>query len=268
MIYVCDICGWEYDEAKGLPEQGIEPGTKWADVPDDFVCPLCGCPKEQFSAMGTAADVEEAAPIAAPLDPKVMRNFSYGLFVLTARDGDRDNGCIINAAMQASSEPLRVTVCVNKANYTHDMIVKTGVFNLSFLTEDATFDTCRNFGFRSGRDADKLAAVTFRRAANGVAYLTRECCAYLSGRVVQSVDLGSHTMFIAEVTGGEVLSSASVATYAYYFAHIKPKPQVLPEAENKGWLCTVCGYIYSGEELPGDYVCPICKHPASDFQKI
>ena len=267
MIYVCDICDWAYDEAKGLPEQGIEPGTKWEDVPEDFVCPLCGCPKEQFSAVGSAADAEAFAP-KATFDPKVTRSFSYGLFVLTARDGDKDNGCIINTAIQAASEPLRVSICVNKANYTHDMILKTGAFNLSFLTEDSKFATYQNFGFRSGRDADKLEQVSFKRAANGVVYLTEEVNAYLSGKVVQSIDLGSHTMFIAEVTGGEVLGSAPSVSYAYYFAHIKPKPQVKPEAEKKGWICVICGYIYQGEELPPDYVCPICKHPASDFQKL
>ncbi len=268
MTYICDICGWEYDEAKGLPEQGIEPGTKWADVPDDFICPLCGCPKEQFSARGSAEDVEEPAPPKTSFDPKVTRSFSYGLFVLTAREGDKDNGCIINTAIQAASEPLRVTIAVNKANYTHDMILRTGEFNLSFLTEKSKFATFQNFGFRSGRDAEKLEQISFRRAANGIAYLTEEVNAYLSGRVVQTVDLGSHTLFIAEVTGGEVLSRVPSVTYSYYFANIKPKPQVAPEAEKKGWVCTICGYIYEGEELPPDYICPICKHPASDFQKL
>lgn len=268
MLYVCDVCGWGYDEDKGLPSMGIEPGTKWADVPDDFVCLLCGCPKEQFSAKGTAADVEEAAPPKAVFDPKVTRSFSYGLFVLTARDGDKDNGCIINTAIQAASEPLRITISVNKANYTHDMILKTGAFNLSFLTEGSRFATYQNFGFQSGRDADKLARVSFKRAANGIAYLTEEVNAYLSGRVVQTVDLGSHTLFIAEVTGGGVLNRAPSVTYAFYFERIKPRPQVLPEAEKKGWVCLICGYIYEGEELPPDYVCPICKHPASDFQKL
>ncbi len=267
MIYVCDICGWKYDEEKGLPEQGIKPGTKWEDVPADFVCPLCSSPKDKFSAMETAAEAEKSAPAQAVFDPKVTRSFSYGLFVLTARDGDKDNGCIINTAIQAASEPLRVSICVNKANYTHDMILKTGEFNLSFLTEESKFATYQNFGFRSGRDAEKLEQVSFKRASNGIAYLTEEVNAYLSGKVVQSIDLGSHTMFIAEVTEGEVLSRVPSVTYAYYFANIKPKPQVQQE-EKKGWICTICGYIYKGEELPPDFICPICKHPASDFQKL
>ena len=266
MKYVCDICGWIYDEAAGLPEQGIEPGTKWSEIAEDFICPLCGCPREQFSAMGGAADVEEVTK--AVFDPKVTRSFSYGLFVLTARDGEKDNGCVINTAIQAASEPLRVSIAVNKANYTHDMIVKTGAFNLSFLTEESKFATYQNFGFQSGRDTEKLEQISFKRAANGIAYLTEECNAYLSGKVVQSIDLGSHTLIIAEVTSGEVLSKAPSVTYAYYFAHIKPKPQLKPEAEKKGWVCVICGYIYEGEELPPDFVCPICKHPASDFQKL
>lgn len=246
-IYVCDRCKWEYNEAGG---------TKWENLPDDFVCPVCGASKADFH--------EKEAPV---FDKKVTRNFSYGLFVLTARDGDKDNGCIINTAIQAASEPLRVSIAVNKANYTHDMIVKTGAFNLSFLSEKSKFATYRNFGFRSGRDADKLESVSFRRSANGIAYLTEEVNAYLSGKVVQSIDLGSHTLFIADVVGGETLSKDPSVTYAYYFANIKPKPESKKEAK-KGWICTVCGYIYEGDTLPDDYVCPVCKHPASDFQKL
>ena len=281
-VYVCDLCKWEYNEAEGVPEAGIAPGTKWEDLPEDFVCPICGAAKLDFQkkpeASGmpepsrTAAPASEAVPAgagkeaaSAPFDKKVTRSFSYGLFVVTARDGDKDNGCIINTAIQAASDPLRVSIAVNKANYTHDMILKTGVFNLSFLTEESKFSTYQNFGFQSGRDADKLADIPFRRAANGVAYLTEEVNAYLSGKVVQTVDLGSHTLFIADVTGGEVLSKVPSVTYAYYFANIKPKP----EAKKKtGWVCTICGYVYEGEELPPDFICPLCKHPASDFQKL
>ena len=260
-IYVCDLCKWEYDEAKGSPENGIAPGTAWENLPDDFVCPICGASKAEFQKK----DAPEAPP--AVFDKKVTRNFSYGLFVLTARDGDKDNGCIINTAIQAASDPLRVSIAVNKANYTHDMIVKTGAFNLSFLSEKSKFATYQNFGFQSGRDADKLEAVSFRRSANGIAYLTEEVNAYLSGKVVQSIDLGSHTMFIADVVGGEVLSKDPSVTYAYYFANIKPKPEA-KQATKSGWICTICGYIYEGDTLPDDYICPICKHPASDFKKL
>ena len=204
----------------------------------------------------------------ASFDKKVTRNFSYGLFVLTARDGEKDNGCIINTAIQAASEPLRVSIAVNKANYTHDMILKTGAFNLSFLSEESKFATYQRFGFQSGRNAEKLEGIPFRRSANGIAYLTEEVNAYLSGKVIQTIDLGSHTMFIADVTGGEVLSKTPSVTYAYYFANIKPRAEAKKEEKKTGWVCTICGYIYEGEELPADYICPICKHPASDFQKL
>ena len=269
-VYVCDVCKWEYDEAKGAPEQGIAPGVKWENLPDDFVCPICGAGKAEFAkkdAPETASEASDGEAAPAPFDKKVTRNFSYGLFVLTARDGEKDNGCIINTAIQAASDPLRVSIAVNKANYTHDMIVKTGAFNLSFLSEESKFATYQNFGFRSGRDADKLEGISFRRSANGIAYLTEEVNAYLSGKVAQTVDLGSHTLFIADVTGGEILSKMPSVTYAYYFANIKPKPEAKKETK-KGWICTICGYIYEGDTLPDDYICPICKHPASDFQKL
>lgn len=178
-IMVCDVCHWEYDETVGIPDANIAPGTKWEDLPDDFECPVCGAPKEKFHGKTT-------------VDPKVMHNFSYGLFVLTAKDGEKDNGCIINTGIQAASEPLRVSISVNKANLTHDMIMKTGKFNLSILSETAMFETFQRFGFQSGRTADKLAGITFKRAANDVVYLTEGVNAYVSGQVVQTIDLGSH----------------------------------------------------------------------------
>ena len=205
------------------------------------------------------------------MDSKVTRNFSYGLFVLTAKDGDKDNGCIINTAIQAASEPLRISIAVNKANYTHDMIMKTGEFNVSFLSEASEFATYQHFGFQSGRDVDKFAEIEFKRAENGIAYITNGTNAFVSGKVVETVDLGSHTMFIADMTDGEILSADPSVTYAYYFANIKPGPgsDAKPEdAPKKGWVCTICGYIYEGEVLPEDFICPICKHPASDFEKL
>ena len=204
----------------------------------------------------------------ADFDPKVLRNFSYGLFVLTARDGGKDNGCIINTGIQAASEPLRISIAVNKANLTHDMILKTGKFNLTFLSEKAGFATFQRYGFQSGRDADKFAGIEFGRAENGIAYITEGANAYLSGSVVQTVDLGSHTLFIAEVTGGEVLTKDPSVTYAYYF--IKPRKDASKAADEpkKGWICTICGYIYEGDPLPADFICPICKHPASDFEPL
>ncbi|MDE5863011.1 MAG: flavin reductase [Lachnospiraceae bacterium] len=199
------------------------------------------------------------------MNSKVMNKLSYGLFVLTAKDGDRDNGCIINTAAQVTTLPNRIIITVNKDNYTHDMIIKTGEFNISVLDESADFDTFKNFGFQSGRETDKFAQITFARAENGIAYLTKQCNSFISGKVTDKVDLGTHTMFVAEVTGGEVLSDNASATYAYYHANIKPSANPV---EKKGFVCTVCGYIYEGDTLPADYVCPVCKHGAEDFKPL
>lgn len=202
------------------------------------------------------------------MDQKVMQKLSYGLFVLTARDGDKDNGCIINTAIQVTSEPNRISIAVNKHNYTHDMVLNTGIFNISILSEAAKFDSFKHFGFQSGRDVDKTVGITYKRALNGVIYLdSAEVNAFLSGKVVQSIDLGTHTLFIADVTDGEIVNAIDSATYAYYFAHIKPAPEMKQESK-MGWICTICGYIYEGDPLPDDFVCPICKHPASDFKRL
>ena len=197
----------------------------------------------------------------------VMRNLSYGLFVCTAKDGEKDNGCIINTVTQIASKPNRISIAVNKANYTHDMILKTRKFNVSILSEAATFDTFKHFGFQSGRDVDKMADISFSRSANGLVYITDGCNGYISGDVYEAIDVGSHTLFLADVADGDVFGNIPSATYAYYFANIKPKPQPAPE-KKKGWICTICGYIYEGEELPADFICPLCKHPASDFKPL
>ena len=225
---------------------------------------------EVTPAPAPAADIAQSAAdtVAPVMDTKAMFKLSYGLFVLTAKDGEKDNGCIINTASQVTSEPNRITIAVNKANYTHDMIKKTGVFNVSILSQDATFDTFKHFGFQSGRDTDKFAGYgDAQRSANGLFYLTKGTNALISGRVVEEKEFETHTLFIAEVTECRVLSDEESVTYAYYFAHIKPKPQ--PVEENKaGWVCKICGYVYEGEELPEDFICPLCKHPASDFEKM
>lgn len=204
------------------------------------------------------------------MEDRVMQKLSYGLFVLTACEGGKDNGCIINTFIQAANAPNRAVFSVNKLNYTHDMVMRTGVFNVSVISEAADFEIFKRFGFQSGRTADKMAGAKLRRAANAVAYIDGpEVNAYFSGKVIQSIDVGSHTLFIADITEGEWLSDTPSATYAYYFQHIKPKPEEKAEnREKKGWICTICGYIYEGEELPADFICPICKHPASDFKKL
>lgn len=209
------------------------------------------------------------------MNNKAMFKLSYGLFVLTAKDGDKDNGCIVNTAIQAASEPNQLCVCVNKANYTHDMIMKTGEFTVSVISQKGSFDLFKHFGFQSGRNVNKFEAFTAcKRGSNGIFYVTEGTNAFISVKVDKTQDLGSHTMFIGQITDMEVLDDASSATYEYYQNVIKPKPQ--PKAEAVGttkdgqtvWRCTVCGYEYVGEELPEGFICPLCKHPASDFEKV
>lgn len=205
------------------------------------------------------------------MDNNAMYKLSYGLFVLSAKDGEKDNGCIINTAIQAASAPNTVSVCVNKSNYTHDMIVKTGQFTVSVLSRDADFELFKHFGFQSGRNFDKFSGFSdCKRGENGIFYITRGTNSYISVKVNKTEDLGSHTMFIGEVTDMKVLSDCPSVTYDYYQNNIKPKPQEVGKTEDGKtiWRCKVCGYEYIGEELPEDFVCPLCKHPASDFEKV
>ena len=205
------------------------------------------------------------------MDKRAMYKLSYGLFVLTAKDGDKDNGCIVNTAIQAASTPNQVSICVNKANYTHDMILKTGAFTVSILSQNAKFDLFKRFGFQSGRDTDKFDGFdACKRGENGILYVTEGTNAFISVKVDKTVDLGSHTMFIGEVTDMEVLSDDASVTYEYYLENIKPKPEAVGTTkEGKTvWRCKICGYEYVGEELPDDFICPLCKHPASDFEKV
>ncbi|WP_296663980.1 MULTISPECIES: flavin reductase [unclassified Treponema] len=200
------------------------------------------------------------------MDNKAMFNLSYGLFILTAKDGEKDNGCIVNTVGQVTSQPNRISLTVNKANYTHDMILKTKEFNVSVLAENSKFGTYKHWGFQSGRNTDKLESISFKRSANGLVYIAEETNAFLSAKVVSTLDLGTHTLFIADVTDGEVLSQVPSATYSFYQNNIKPKPA--STEKKKGFICTVCGYIYEGETLPDDFICPVCKHPASDFKPL
>lgn len=200
------------------------------------------------------------------MDETVMYQLTYGLFVLTAREGEKDNGCIVNTVSQVTAKPNQIVVTVNKNNYTHDMISQTGVFNVSVLTESSSFETYRHWGFQSGAQVDKVAEIAYKRSENGLIYLAEETNAYLSAKVLSEVEFGSHTMFIAEVTDGALLSKEPSVTYAYYQKHIKETPKAA--AVKKGYICTVCGYIYEGDELPEDFICPWCKHPAQDFKKL
>ena len=203
------------------------------------------------------------------MDNKAMFKISYGLFVLSVIKDGKDNGCIINTAMQVTAEPNRITIAVNKANYTHDIIAETGKFTVSTISQDADFELFKRFGFQSGRDTDKFADFSgYKRAENGVVYITEGTNSYISAEVEQTVDLGSHTLFICKVTDAEILNDTPSATYEYYHANIKPKPQESKPAGKTVWRCTICGYEHEAEELPADFICPLCKHPASDFEKV
>ena len=205
------------------------------------------------------------------MDKKAMYKLTYGLFVLTANENGKDNGCIINTAIQAAGDPNQVSISVSKQNYTHDMIVRTGKFTVSSITEKADFSLFKRFGFQSGKDTDKFQGFDgWMRGINGVTYITEGTNAYISVEVEQSVDLGSHTLFIGKVTDMEVLSDDKSVTYEFYQSNIKPKPEQVgttPKGETV-WRCIICGYEYVGEELPEGFICPWCKHPASDFEKI
>ncbi len=190
---------------------------------------------------------------------------SYGLYVVTA-DEYKDNGCITNTACQVTTTPNRITLAVNKANLTHDMIAHTGKFNVSMLSEEAPFAYFTRFGFQSGRSADKFDGFgEVARSENGLYYITKGTNAFVSAQVCRSIDLGTHTLFIADVTESAVLSDVPSMTYAYYHANVKPKAA---RPKKTVWRCRICGYEYEGEELPADFVCPICKHGAADFEKI
>ena len=205
------------------------------------------------------------------MDSKTMYKLTYGLFVLTANENGKDNGCIINTGIQVTSEPNRVAFAVNKSNYTHDMITRTKKFTLSIISQDADFELFKHFGFQSGRDVDKFAGFTdCKRGFNDVNYITKGTNGFIAGWVTEAIDLGSHTLFVATVTDMEVLSEVPSMDYGYYHANVKPKPQAVGTTSDGQtiWRCTICGYEYVGEELPDDFVCPICKHPASDFEKV
>lgn len=196
---------------------------------------------------------------------EALFKIGYGLYVLTARSNDFDNGCIINTVMQVTDTPLRVCICVNKENFTHDMIMETKKFNVSCLTEAAEFKVFERFGFKSGKTDNKFEGFSDAlRSSNGILYINKNTNAFISCEVVSTTDLGTHTMFIADVTESEILSNENSVTYDYYFKNIKPAPQ----SKKKGYVCKICGYVYEGETLPEDFICPWCKHGASDFEEI
>ena len=198
------------------------------------------------------------------MDINAMYKIGYGLYLLSAASGGKDNACIVNTLGQVTVSPNRVSLTVNKLNLTHEMIAESGLFNVSVLSESAPFSVYERFGYHSGRDTDKLSGDQ-PRSENGLIYFKENANALISGRVVNALDLGTHTMFIADVTDCLVLSGEKSVTYDYYQSNVKPKPE---KPKKTGWRCRICGYIYEGEQLPNDFICPICKHGAADFEKI
>lgn len=201
------------------------------------------------------------------MDTKSLFKLTYGLYLLSAEYNGKDNGCIINTAVQIANNPDRISVSVTKGSLTCEMIEKTGNFNISSISTEADFSLFEHFGMKTGRDTDKFEnSPDVSRSENGIYYLTKACNAFISVKVTQTIDMGSHMLFIGEMTDGKVLSDKDSCTYAYYHANIKPAPT--SSSATKGWRCTICGYEYEGESLPEDYICPLCKHPASDFEKM
>ena len=192
---------------------------------------------------------------------------SYGLYLLSAKNGEQDNACIINTFLQITSdEPYISVVSINKQNFTSEIISKTRQFNLSPLTVETPFEIVKRFGFQSGRNVDKFKDFTgFTRSENGLVYLTDYANAFLSFDVLETIDFGSHLVFKAMLTESKTLNDKDSLTYAYYQRNVKPKPQA---AEKRGYRCIICNYVYEGETLPPDFICPLCKHGVADFVKI
>lgn len=206
------------------------------------------------------------------MDKKAIYNLSYGVFMVSTKAGEVANGCITNTCIQVASNPVRIAISVLNSNYTCDLIKESGIFAVSILDNDCTFETIKHFGFQSGRDVDKFENITPPTDCNDVPYLGWQSCAVISGKVVEQHDLGTHTLFIAEVVDAKVLSDKEPITYAKYQNEIKPKNNVASAKEDGkkivGWRCKICNYIYEGSKLPEDYACPLCGHGADDFEPI
>jgi len=224
--------------------------------------------KDQIDALSDALCTEYLAQQDATAnknDLTALFNIGYGLYVVTANDGERDNGLIVNTVSQLTNSPNRVAVTINKQNYSHHIIRQTGIMNVNCLDTGAPFSLFENFGFRSGRTADKFAGIDVLRSDNGLRFLPRHINSFMSLKVEDYVDLGTHGMFICSVTEARVIDHKPTMTYSYYLEHVKPAPQT---DGKKGFACQICGWIYEGDTLPDDIVCPLCKHGASDFAPI
>ena len=209
--------------------------------------------------------IESSPETANKNDLTALFKIGYGLYVVTSNDGKKDNGLIVNTVTQVTNTPNRIAVTINKENYSHHIIKQTGIMNVNCLTIDAPFNVFERFGFVSGRNVDKFENCEPYRSDNGLIFLPRYINAFMSLKVEQYVDLETHGMFICSVTESRVLSDRETMTYAYYHENVKPKPET---EGKKGYVCKICGYVYEGEPLPEDFICPLCKHGASDFEKI
>jgi len=224
--------------------------------------------RDQMEAMASELCQEYIAKndeLANKNDMTALFRIGYGLYVVTSNDGKKDNGLIVNTVTQLTDSPFRVAVNINKTNYSHHVIKQTGVLNVNCLSVEAPFSVFEQFGFQSGRSADKFAGQKVNRSDNGLVFLDKYINAFMSLKVEQYVDLGTHGMFICSVTEARVVSDQETMSYTYYQKNVKPKPET---EGKKGFVCKVCGYIYEGDELPEDYICPLCKHGAVDFEPI
>lgn len=220
---------------------------------------------DQMAAELTTEYVAQSAEKANKNDMTALFKIGYGLYVVTSNDGNKDNGLIVNTVTQLTDNPNRVAVNINKANYSHHVIKKTGVMNVNCLSVEAPFKVFQTFGFQSGRTADKFANMDVLRSDNGLVFLPKYINAFMSLKVEQYVDLETHGMFICTVTEARVMNDKETMTYNFYHSNVKPKPQT---EGKKGFVCKICGYIYEGDELPEDYICPLCKHGVADFEPI
>ncbi len=199
------------------------------------------------------------------IDKTALFKIGYGLYAITYNDGNRDNALIVNTVMQITDTPLRISVTINKSNYSHDVILKSKTMNICTLSEKTPFEVFERLGFHSGRDTDKLSDVSHWQGPNGLALLSCEYMnAYMCLSVVDTIDFDTHTMFVCEITDSMTCTSDPSMTYAYYHANVKPKPQ----AKKKGFVCKICGYVHEGDYLPEDFICPWCKHGADFFEEI
>ena len=224
--------------------------------------------KEEIEALAEELCQEYIAhdsALANKNDLTALFKIGYGLYVVTSNDGKRDNGIVVNAITQLTNTPNKIGVTINKESYSHHIIKQTGIMNVNCLSVDAPFSVFENFGFKSGRNADKFEGITPLRSDNKLAFLDKYINSFISLKVEQYVDLGTHGMFICSVTEARVISDKETMTYNYYLENVKPKPET---EGKKGYVCKICGWVYEGDQLPDDIICPICKHPASDFEEI